>query len=139
MTESMTESMTEKMNSNQWLAGVAGVLALGIFFQAMGLPSLGSKDAGLDCQGSVRSQQTLSKDNVAKLMTLKNGDSKEAVRKALKEPYCTLPALSIRTGTPTEREAYRVATDALERSTSQTFIVVSYEGNQYLGYRFWIR
>ncbi|MBD2079382.1 hypothetical protein [Leptolyngbya sp. FACHB-17] len=130
--------MTEKITSNQWLAGVAGILALGIFFQAMGLPSFGSKDAGLDCQGSVRSQQTVSEDQIAKLITLKNGDPKDAVRKALKEPYCTLSALSLRTGTQTEREAYRVASDALERSTSQTFIVVSYEGNQYLGYKFWI-
>ncbi|MBW4441454.1 MAG: hypothetical protein KME10_09515 [Plectolyngbya sp. WJT66-NPBG17] len=131
--------MIEKFNSNQMLAGVAGVLALGIFFQAMGLPSFGSKEAALECQGAVQSQQAISEDNIAKLILLKNGDSKDAVRKALKEPYCILPKLSIRSGTQTEREAYRVASDALERSTSQTFIVVSYEGNQYLGYKFWIR
>lgn len=131
--------MIEKFNSNQMLAGVAGVLALGIFLQAMGLPSFGSKEAALECQGTVQSQQTVSEDHIAKLILLKTGDSKETVRKALKEPYCILPKLSIRSGTPTEREAYRVASDALERSTSQTFIVVSYEGNQYLGYKFWIR
>ncbi len=131
--------MIDKFNPNQLLAGVAGVLALGIFFQAMGLPSFGSKEAALECQGSVQSQQSISEENIAKLILLKNGDSKEAVRKALKEPYCVLPSITLRTGTPTEREAYRVASDALERSTSQTYIVVSYEGNQYLGYKFWIR
>ncbi|MER3433992.1 MAG: hypothetical protein C4288_11300 [Leptolyngbya sp. ERB_1_1] len=130
----MSETLISKL-----LAGVAGVLALGTFFQAMGLPSFGSKEAALECQGSVQSQQSISEENIAKLILLNTGDSKEAVRKVLKEPYCVLPKLSLRTGTKTEREAYRVASDALERSTSQTFIVVSYEGNQYLGYKFWIR
>lgn len=131
--------MIEKLNSNQLLAGVAGILALGIFFQAMGLPSFGSKEAALECQGSVRSQQSTSKDDLAKLLQVEIGNSKEAVRKLLKEPYCVLPKTSLRTGTPTEREVYRVASDALEKATSQTYLVVSYESNQYQGYRFWIR
>lgn len=131
--------MIEKLNSNQLLAGIAGILAIGIFIEAMGLPSFGSKEVALECQGTVRSDTTISQDNLAKLMQFKTGDAKEAVRKVLKEPYCTLPKISIRTGMQTEREAYRVATDALEKSTSQTYIVVSYEGEQYLGYKFWIR
>lgn len=131
--------MIDKLNSNQLLAGIAGILAIGIFIEAMGLPSFGSRDAALECQGTVRSQSALSQDNLAKLILFKNGDSKDSVRKVLKEPYCVLPKLSLRTGTPTEREAYKIASDAFERSTSQTFIVVSYEGDQYLGYKFWIR
>lgn len=131
--------MIDKLNSNQLLAGIAGILAIGIFIEAMGLPSFGSKDAGLECQGTVRSQSALSQDNLAKLILFKNGDSKDSVRKALKEPYCVLPKLSLRTGTQTDREAYKIASDAFEKSTSQTFVVVSYEGDQYLGYKFWIR
>ncbi|GAP98312.1 hypothetical protein [Leptolyngbya sp. NIES-2104] len=131
--------MIEKLNSNQLLAGVAGILALGIFFQAMGLPSFGSKEAALECQGAVRSQQSTSKDDLARLIQIDTGNSKEAIRKLLKEPYCVLPSISVRTGAPTDREVYRVASDALEKATSQTYLVVSYEGNQYQGYRFWIR
>jgi hypothetical protein len=131
--------MIDKLNSNQFLASIAGVLAIGIFIQAMGLPSFGSKEAALECQGTVRSDSALSKDKIANLIQLKTGDTKDSVRKVLKEPYCVLPKIAIRSGMQTEREAYRVASDALEKSTSQTFIVVSYEGDQYLGYKFWIR
>jgi hypothetical protein len=131
--------MIEKLKSNQLLAGIAGILAIGIFIEAMGLPSFGSKEAALECQGAVKSNVTVSQDNLAKLIQFKTGDSKDAVRKVLKEPYCTLPKIAIRTGMQTEREAYRVASDALEKTTSQTYIVVSYEGDQYLGYKFWIR
>lgn len=131
--------MIENLNSNQLLASVAGILAIGIFFQAMGLPSLGSKDGGLECQGTVRSERTLAENDIARLISFKTGDAKETVRKSLKEPYCVLPKISIRTGTLSERDVYRVDPDALERSTSQTFIVVLYEGNQYQGYRFWVR
>lgn len=131
--------MIDKLNTNQVLAGIAGLLAIGIFMEAMGLPSFGSKDAALECQGTVRSQAVLSQDHIAKLILIKSGDPKDSVRKVLKEPYCVLPKIAIRTGTQTEREAYRIASDAFERSTSQTFIVVSYEGDQYLGYKFWIR
>jgi hypothetical protein len=130
--------MIDKLNSNQLLAGIAGILAIGIFIEAMGLPSFGSREAALECQGTVRSQAAISKDSLAKLLMLKKGDSKDEVRKVLKDPYCVLPKISLRSGTPTEREAYRIASDAFEKSTSQTFIVVSYEGDQYLSYRFWI-
>ncbi|MCU0548647.1 MAG: hypothetical protein MUC48_04795 [Leptolyngbya sp. Prado105] len=131
--------MIEKLKSNQLLAGFAMLLTIGFFTQAMGLPSFGSKEAALECQGTVRQNATISQDNLAKLIQVKTGDSKDTIRKLLKDPYCALPKISIRAGMQTEREAYRLASDALEKSISQTYIVVSYEGDQYLGYKFWIR
>lgn len=131
--------MIERLSSNQLLAGIASILAIGIFIEAMRSPSFGSKETALECQGTVRSQAALSQDHVAKLILIKPGEPKDSVRTLLKAPYCVLPKIAIRTGTQTEREVYRIASDAFERSTSQTFIVVAYEGDQYLGYRFWIR
>lgn len=131
--------MIEKFSSNQLLAGVAGVLALGIFIEAMGLPSFGSRDSDLNCSGTVRSQAVLTDIQLTKLLTLKKGETKDTIRSLLNAPYCTLPKAEIRAGAQADREAYLVQSDDFVQFDPKTKVVILYEGDQYAGYRFWVR
>jgi hypothetical protein len=121
-----------RFNLKQLLAGGAALLSLGLFFDLGGLPSLGRKKAEV-CQQILQSQAKLSKQQLAKLLTVPEGDSKNKIRQIAKEPYCQLSSLQIRTGAPAEREVYPLAFDP------QTQLVILYEGEQYAGYRFMVR
>ena len=131
--------MWEKINQNRLLAGVAGFLAIALFIEMQGLPSFGSKDAKLECQNESKSSVPLSETQLVKLINLKQGDSKASVRSLLKEPYCQLPTLEARKDAPSERDVYLVKSDDFLQFDPRTRIVVLYEGEQYMGYRFWVR
>ncbi len=132
--------MIENLSSDRWLAaGIAGILALISFIQAMGLPSFGSRDSDLNCNGTVRAQAVLTETQIAKLLSLKKGEAKDTVRSLLKDPYCTLPKSEIRAGAPADREAYLVQADDFVQFDPKTRLVILYEGDQYAGFRFWVR
>ena len=131
--------MIEKFTANRLLAGVAGALALGIFIEAMGLPSFGSRDSDLTCSGTVRSQAVLTDTQITKLLAIKKGEAKDTVRSLLNTPYCTLPKAEIRAGTQADRDAYLVQSDDFVQFDPKTKLVILYEGDQYAGYRFWVR
>lgn len=124
---------TREFNLKQLLAGGAALLAMGLFFDLGSLPSFGSKKSLEACQETVQSQAKLSKQQLARLLTIPEGETRSKIREIAKEPYCKLSALEIRAGAPTDREAYPLAFDL------QTQLVVLYEGDQYVGYQFLVR
>ncbi len=113
------------------------LLAAGTFVALAGMlmnprDLLGAKAPADPCQGVVKSGTTLSRERLAQLLTVSEGDRKDKVRSILKEPYCTLH-IEVRTGVKSDREAYPLAFDP------QTWLIVLYEGNEYRGYAFSFR
>lgn len=82
------------------------------------------------CQGTINSQVTISREQLAQLLTVPERDNKTRVRDILKEPYCQLPGLQIRAGVAADRDVYPLAFDPQAR------LVILYEGDEYAGYRF---
>jgi hypothetical protein len=126
----MMRCHTRRFTLKQLLAGGAALLAMGSLFDLGGLPSFGSRNSVEECQQMTQSQPKLSEKQLARLLTVPEGESKSKIREIAKEPYCKLSSLQIRTGATAEREAYLLAFDP------QTQLVVLYEGDQYAGYRF---
>ncbi len=131
--------MYKKLNPNQLLAGAACFLALGLLIEMQGLPSFGSKDPSVECQKVVKRDAILSETQIGKLLTVKKGESKDTLRSILKEPYCTLRSESVQVGANNDREVYLVAADDFVQFDPKTKLVVLYQGDQYAGYRFWVR
>ncbi len=128
----MTRAQSKSFNRKQLLAGGAALLALGLFADLRGL-SFGSAKMGNELCPSTSSQSKLTEQQVAKLLTVAEGDQKTKIREIVREPACKLPTLPVRVGSMAEREVYGLKFDP------QTSIVVLYEGDQYAGYRFWLR
>lgn len=82
------------------------------------------------CEEIIQTEATLSREQLATLLTIPERDSKERVRQVVAEPYCTLAGLMVRSGVSAEREAYPLAFDP------KTHLVILYENNEYAGYRF---
>ncbi len=128
----MPLNSSRRFNRKQLLAGGAILLSLGLFVDLRGLPSLGAKIAP-PCPSAPPSQGQLSKQQVAALLTVAEGDQKDKIREIVHEPSCKLPSLQVRSGSMAEREVYTLG------FVPQTWIVVLYEGDQYAGYKFWFR
>lgn len=114
------------------LAGGLMFALLGLLIDVRSMVPLGnaSNSKGEVCQGNVKSEVVLSRDQLAQLLTVPERDTKARVRDILKEPYCQLPSLEVRAGVAAEREAYPLEFDP------QTWLVILYEGDEYAGYRF---
>ena len=82
------------------------------------------------CPPTVQSDSFLSRDTLAKLLSIPERDSKASVRQTLGEPYCTLSPLEVRAGVQADREVYPLAFD------DNAWVVVLYEGEEYAGYDF---
>ena len=124
----------EPLISKQLMAGGAVLLAFGLLLDLHSLPSFFSKkSAGEPCQAVVQSQAKLSRQQLARLLTVPEGDKKQKVQEILKDPYCKLADLQVRAGATAQREAYPLEFEP------QTWLVILYEGEQYAGYRFNIR
>jgi hypothetical protein len=82
------------------------------------------------CQTLVQTEATLSREQLAQLLTIPERGSKAQVREVVAEPYCTLAALQVRSGVQAEREAYPLEFDP------KTQLVILYENDEYAGYRF---
>lgn len=122
-----------RFNRKQLLAGGAILLSLGLFVDLRGLPFLSAKAVAEPCPSASPSQGQLSKQQVAKLLTVAEGDQKDKIREIVHEPSCKLPNLQVRSGSMAEREVYTLG------FVPQAWIVVLYEGDQYAGYKFWFR
>ncbi|NET30514.1 MAG: hypothetical protein F6K19_00680 [Cyanothece sp. SIO1E1] len=83
-----------------------------------------------NCQEVVKAGAALSREQLARLLTIPERDQKTKVREMLDEPYCRLPGLEVRAGVTAERESYPLAFDP------QTKLVILYESDEYAGYRF---
>ncbi|MBU6228360.1 MAG: hypothetical protein KGQ93_01530 [Cyanobacteria bacterium REEB459] len=83
-----------------------------------------------NCQTVVRSDARLSREQLARLLTIPERNSKVEVQKILAEPYCRLPPIQLRAEVVAERDSYPLAFDP------HTHLVVLYEKEEYAGYRF---
>ncbi|HEY9910052.1 MAG TPA: hypothetical protein V6D18_20855 [Thermosynechococcaceae cyanobacterium] len=114
-------------------AGGALLLALSLLID-LRLPSFGTRRSeGEACQEVVQERAKLSRSQLAKLLTISEGNKKQQIREVVKEPYCKLTDLQVRVGAIAQREAYPLEFDP------QTWFIVLYEGDQYAGYRFSFR
>ncbi len=129
----MSYHKPQGFSSRQLLAGGSVLLALGLVIDGRSLPMWGSKPSMETCEQITKPEASLSRDQLAKLLTVPEGDNKAKIRQIAKEPYCQLAKLSIRAGATAVREAYPLDFDA------QTWLIVLYEGDQYAGYRFSFR
>lgn len=82
------------------------------------------------CEEMVLPKAELSGEKLAKLLTVPEPSERSKVQKLLEQPYCRLPSLSVRAGAITEREAYPLGFDR------GTWLIVLYEGENYVGYGF---
>jgi DNA-binding transcriptional regulator YdaS (Cro superfamily) len=121
--------------------GVKPVLASGMVVAIAGLlvvdgqsvPQWFSKarpTANENCEAIVETDSRLSREQLAKLLTVPERDSKDSIREIVAEPYCRLPNLTVRSGVEAEREAYPLEFDP------ETQLVILYENDEYAGYRF---
>ncbi len=92
--------------------------------------SSGSVSQQSSCNTVVSDGAKLSREQLAKLLTIPERDDKSRIRQVVSEPYCQLPTLKVRSGVDAEREAYPLAFDP------GTSLVILYENNEYAGYRF---
>jgi len=120
----------DRLIPKQLVAGGSVILAAGLLMDTRLLPSFMSKrDSGEACQQVVQAQAKVAREQLAKLLIVPEGNSKQKVREILKDPYCKLADLQIRVGATAQREAYPLEFDP------QTWLVILYEGEQYAGYR----
>ncbi|MBD2020966.1 hypothetical protein H6F43_12330 [Leptolyngbya sp. FACHB-36] len=117
----------------QLMAGGTLLLALGLLLDLQTLPSFNQKSSDEPCQTVVQSQARLSRAQLAQLLTVPEGNRKQRVRAIVKDPFCKLADLQVRAGAVAQREAYPLEFDP------ETWLVVLYEGEQYVGYRFDVR
>lgn len=97
-----------------------------------------NQDQALDaepftCIRQEQPQATVSRDQVKKLLETELQDSKATVQGFLNEPYCVLLPSQTEAGLSVEREAYPLEFDL------QTWLVVLYDGDRYVGYDFRFR
>lgn len=130
----MDYSRSQFLTPKRLVAGGSVLLALGLLMDVHTLPSIGAKKKiGEACQTVVQSEAKLSRQQLAKLLSVPEGKKKQTVQEIVKTPYCKLADLQIRTGATAQREAYPLEFDP------QTWLIVLYEGDQYAGYRFNLR
>lgn len=117
------------------LAAGSALLAIVLLLDLRAFPRVtwSNQKAGEACQTTVQPQAKLSREQLLKLLTIVEGDKKQRVREIVKEPHCKLEDLQIRVGATAQREAYPLEFDP------QTWLVLLYEGDQYVGYRFSFR
>jgi hypothetical protein len=128
----MNRRKSHAANVKYMLAGGSVVAALGLLGDPRGLlpNSVPVKDV---CQEVIQSKAILSREQLSQLLAIPERSEKAQVRQVVKEPYCKLSTLQIRSGEPSQREAYPLAFDP------QTWVVVLYEGDEYAGYSFSFR
>lgn len=116
---------------DQVLIGGAVVAAVGLVLtQPKQTPLSTQPDPNRFCQEIVQPKAALSREQLAQLLAMPERVDRKKVQAVVKEPYCKMPSLSIRSGAMTERVAYPMVSDP------QTWLVVLYEENTYVGYGF---
>ena len=100
-------------------------LGIGLRFQAKAASA--KKDL---CQDIISSQAVLSRQQLTQLLTVPERENRQAIETIAEEPYCALAAIEVRAGVEAERTAYPLAFDP------NTWLVVLYEDEEYVGYGF---
>lgn len=82
------------------------------------------------CQGEIQPQVSLSREQLALVLTVPERDRRTRVTDVIGPPYCQLQQLQVRAGVVAERHVYPLAFDPATR------LVILYEGDEYAGYEF---
>ena len=86
-----------------------------------------------DCVEKVESRSMISRGKLSQLIGIAIPSPKTQVMGLLKEPYCRLPLQLDSKRQTLDRDAYPLEFDP------QVWLVVQYQGNQYVGYEFSFR
>ncbi len=128
---SLKQLKVPQLKLDQLLIGGAVLAAIGL---ALNQANMAPPNRGIDpnafCQEVVQPKAVVTREQLARLLTVPERDKRIKVQEIVKQPYCKMPTLSIRSGATTERDAYPLASDP------QTWLVVLYEGDTYVGYGF---
>jgi hypothetical protein len=119
--------------SKPLMAGGAVLLSLSLFVDLNTLPlkAWGHKAPVPEaCQTVLQPTAKISRQQLAKILAIAEGGKKQQVRDVLKDPYCQLENLQVRAGATAQREAYPLDFEA------QVRLIVLYEGDEYVGFRF---
>ena len=106
---------------------VVGGIAITVLILIQVQPSLLNRPTVCEMkqpQASITSRQAM------KLLTLKQGSKRQDVLAFMKEPYCQLKEVEVRANTKAQRDVYPLDSDP------SICVVLMYEEDQYLGYRF---
>lgn len=107
--------------------GIGAMLAiLALIIDISKAPS--SQQTAVACSDVVKPEAKLSKQQFAQFLTIPERHQKQQVRLIVRDPYCRLPSLEVRSGVTAEREAYPFAFDGSKQ------LVILYEGDEYAGY-----
>lgn len=128
----MHRRKTRTNSMKYMLAGGSVVAAVGLLADPRGLLPTPAPTKAV-CQEVVQSKAILSREQLSRFLTIPERSSRTQVRQVMKEPYCQLPPLDVRSGVSSRREAYPLAFDA------QTWLIVLYEGDEYVSYAFSFR
>ena len=82
------------------------------------------------CQTMVQSSAVLSREQLAKLLTVPERSSQQNIKDIVAEPYCQLPPIELRAGVTAKRDAYPLA------FAPSTWLVMLYEDDEYAGFSF---
>lgn len=115
------------------LAGGSVVAALGMLTDVSGILPKSAPAAREVCQQVIQEKAVLSRDELAQLLTVPEGSDRSQIQQVVKSPYCQLSQVQVRSGAMAQREAYPLAFDP------QTWLVILYEGESYVGYSFSFR
>ncbi|MGI0490332.1 hypothetical protein ACN4EG_00860 [Alkalinema pantanalense CENA528] len=114
----------------QLLAGGTAILTLGLCLDSKLFFAVGQSSIADRCVQVVEPKAQISRQQLGQFLTIPEGTTRPQVTKTLPKPYCYLASLQIRTGTKAERVVYPLASDP------KTWLIVLYEGDRYMGYRF---
>ena len=82
------------------------------------------------CTTVIQTESTITREQLAQVLTIPERDTKSRVRQIVNEPYCQYTSLRVRSGVDAEREAYPL------EFAQDTKLVILYENDEYAGYRF---
>ena len=128
--EEVPDSGPNEFNMSWVLAGGTVIVALLVLLdlREMVQPRRPQKLAINTCQEVISRDAELTKEQLAKFLTVPERDQKQRVQSIVQQPYCQLPKLEVRSGVEADREAYPIKDDR------KVQLVILYEGDEYAGY-----
>lgn len=113
-----------------WVVGSLILASLVLLLDPSRVISRWSGGDKSQCQEVVQPQSILSREQLVKLLAIPERSAKSKIRQVLREPYCYLASLRVRSNVLSLREAYPLEFD------TDMWLVILYEGEEYAGYRF---
>ncbi|MEB3294071.1 MAG: hypothetical protein VKJ24_13005 [Synechococcales bacterium] len=140
-----SETPRQRWTVKHWGALGAILITLGLWIEMKAFSAGRSGHISQQCRTPIQARQRLSRQQFSQLITMPEGTSRKPVQARLKMPYCQLNAMTIRANTSADRHLHQLAPEASLKVTPEAYqmdgdhplwVVVLYEGDRYLGYRF---